>query len=656
MCGICGIFDAQGGAARLGQLVRRMAGTLEHRGPDDEGFYVTERCALGHRRLKIIDLSPLGRQPMSNEDESLWVSFNGEIYNYLELRSELLRRGHKFRSQTDTEVLVHLYEEEGEDFLRRLNGMFALALWDQRRQRLLLARDRFGKKPVYYYTDGGRLLFASELKGILADPAVPRRLDFSALSYYLALGYIPCPLTIFSGISKLPPASFLVIDLGPDLNRLRLSGPEKYWRLSYKPDPSLTEQECVERVREIIREAVRIRLCSDVPLGAFLSGGVDSSTVVAAMAGANGKPVETFSVGFDEASFDEVRYAEQVARRFHTNHHTFRCTPDALEVLPTLARHYDEPFADSSAVPTYYVSKLARQYVTVALSGDGGDEIFAGYTRYDQAIASEKLRKAAGETVWRSAFSLLAEIFPRKVRGWGILYRNSLDAVGAFAASMSLFQPVEKESLWSEETKEILRDQLEKGDAKCLFEAWANQTSGSLKQRPDLLSVVQFIDQMSYLPDDILVKVDRASMAVSLEARAPLLDYRLAEFMATVPASLRYRNGVKKYLLKKAVTGVLPDEIIHRRKAGFGAPLHSWFNREAGLFARQVLTSRQFRERGIFDAGRVERMLGRHSAGRRTTASQIWALLFFELWCRHWLDQSPAPAFQHAEVMSCPAR
>ena len=612
-------------------LVRRMAETLRHRGPDDDGFHVSPHCVLGHRRLKIIDLSPLGRQPMSNEDGSVWVSFNGEIYNYLDLRAELLRTGHTLRSQSDTEVLVHLYEAEGDSFLQRLNGMFALALWDERRRRLLLARDRFGKKPLYYFFDGKRLLFGSEPKAVLADESVPREIDREALSQYLALGYIPCPRTIFKGIRKLPPASCLVVEL--DREGARLLGPERYWELRYCPDATLTEEDCVDQIRHLIRDAVRIRMYSDVPLGAFLSGGLDSSTVVAGMVEVAERPVETFSIGFDQESHDELPFAERVARHLGTNHHTFRCRPDALEVLPTLVHHYDEPFADSSAVPTYYVSKIAREHVTVALSGDGGDEIFAGYTRYDSGLQRWQFARSFVGGVAQGALRVLSELYPKELRGWGILYRHSLPPVASYVADLSIYQPVQRHALLRSQTGDTPN-----GVPLRLFEELARKAGSS-----DFLSQMQYMDQMVYLPDDILVKVDRASMAVSLETRAPLLDYRLAELMATVPDTLRYREDTRKYLLKKAVAGRLPDEIIYRSKMGFAVPLKDWFRQEAGDFAHETLLSQRARERGFFQTAEVRRLLEGHRASGRDFASKIWALLFFELWCQTWLDQ-PVPA------------
>jgi asparagine synthase (glutamine-hydrolysing) len=630
MCGICGIVDVdmQGMAQEV--LVRRMAATIAHRGPDDEGYFVSPFCLLGHRRLKIIDLSPNGRQPMTNEDGTAWVSFNGEIYNYSDLRADLVRRGHQFRSRTDTEVLVHLYEEKGESFLRELNGMFALALWDVRRNRLLLARDRFGEKPLYYFSNGCRLMFASELKAIIADPSVPREIDPEALSSYLSLGYVPCPTSILKSIQKLPPASWMTVGLDHVSRRLQIDGPHRYWSLRYQPDPRLKEAECIPRIRELIRDAVRIRLFSDVPLGAFLSGGLDSSTVVAEMAEISDKPVKTFSVGFDVTSFDELQFAEIVAKRFDTNHHVIRCEPNVLEILPKLVHHYDEPFADSSALPSYCISEVARQHTTVILSGDGGDEVFAGYTRYDEGMRVCARQNPLNCILSRGICRLLADLYPTKARGWGILNRRSLTPLDSYIADLCIYQPPHKRALltapWNPSSD---------GRVFRMAHQFADAAGGE-----GLLSKMQGIDQMLYLPDDILVKVDRASMAVALEVRAPLLDYRLAEFMSTIPENLRYHKGVKKYLLRQAMREKLPDEIINRTKMGFGVPLKHWFRGRAGDFICDILLSQSARGRGIFRSGELERLADVHKKGQRDFSAQIWAVAFFELWCEHWLDNS----------------
>ena len=564
---------------------------------------------------------------MTNEDGTIWVSFNGEIYNYSGLHTDLVHRGHQFRSRTDTEVLVHLYEEKGESFLNDLNGMFALALWDERRGRLLLARDRFGKKPLYYFIDGSRLLFASEIKSILADPLVPRQIDPEALSAYLSLGYVPCPASIFKGIQKLPPASLMTVELDPATHGLKIDGPRRYWTLRYHPDSRLTETECVPRIQNLIRDAVRVRLFSDVPLGAFLSGGLDSSTVVAAMAEVNEKPIETFSVGFDEESFDELHFAEIVAKRFYTNHHVLQCSPNILEILPKLVHHYDEPFADSSAIPTYCICEAARQQTTVILTGDGGDEIFAGYTRYDNGMRLWRHQNTLSGTLAGGIYRFLVDFYPVKARGWGILNRRSLPALDSYIADLCIFQSPHKRALLAHEWGARLD-----GHAFRLGRDIAGAVGGD-----EFLSKMQGIDQMLYLPDDILVKVDRASMAVGLETRAPLLDYRLAEFMSTVPGNLRYHNGTKKYLLRQAVRAKLPAEIIDRPKMGFAVPLKHWFQGQAADLVRDVLLSKSARDRGIFSPQELERLVDGHNGGR-DFSSQLWAAIFFESWCQTWLD------------------
>ena len=614
-----------------------MAEALIHRGPDDSGFYETNYFAMGHRRLKIIDLSPLGRQPMCNEDGTVWLAFNGEIYNYLELRSQL-KANHRFRSESDTEVIIHLYEDFGDKFVQRLNGMFALALWDDRLKRLLLCRDRFGEKPLYYFADGDRLAFASELKSLLADPGVPRELDPEALSNYLALGYIPSPSTIFCNIRKLPPASLLIAEVGGAGDDLRIFPPARYWDVQYEPDETMKECECLETISHLTREAVRIRMYSDVPIGAFLSGGLDSSTVVALMSDLTDQPVETFSIGFDEDPWNELPFAEIAAKRFRTQHHTFRCRPDALELLPTLTKHFDEPFADASAIPTYCVSKMAREWVTVALSGDGGDEIFAGYDRYSRAMKHDQVARVLPEALVRKAFSIASKVYPRRNRGWGILYRNSLDALDHHLMDYSVYPTDEQ------------RELLDVGDGGWRVDStvpWSKlrglaESCGT----SDLLSQMQYMDQMLYLPDDLLVKVDRASMAVSLETRAPFLDHRLAEFMAKVPARLRFRHKQMKYLLKRVMAGRLPDQIIHRSKMGFGVPLRRWFRERGSEFARDILLSQRARERGLFRPKEIERMLDIHVQGPRDFSHKLWVLLFFEMWCRCWLDEPVAVSEQ----------
>jgi asparagine synthase (glutamine-hydrolysing) len=511
--------------------------------------------------------------------------------------------------------------------------MFAFALWDARRGRLLLARDRFGKKPLYYFIDGCRVLFASELKGILADPSVSRQINPEAFSAYLSLGYVPCPACIFKGIQKLPPASWMTFELDPVTRWLRTDGPHRYWTLRYQPDSRLTEKDCVPRIQDLIRDAVRVRLYSDVPLGAFLSGGLDSSTVVAAMAEVSETPVETFSAGFDEESFDELHFAAIVANHFGTNHHVLHCSPNILEILPKLVSHFDEPFADSSAIPTYCISEAARQQTTVMLSGDGGDEIFAGYTRYDDGMLLWRQQKTLTGALARGVCRFLVDFYPVKARGWGILNKRSLPAFDSYIADLCIFQPPQKQALLAYEWRA-----LSDGQAFRLGHDLADAMGGD-----EFLSRMQGMDQMLYLPDDILVKVDRASMAVGLETRAPLLDYRLAEFMSTVPENLRYHNGIKKYLLKQVVRSKLPAEIIDRPKMGFAAPLKHWFRGEAADLVCDVLLSKSARERGIFRPEELKRLVDGHHEGR-DLSSQLWAAVFFESWCQKWLDHSVTAA------------
>jgi asparagine synthase (glutamine-hydrolysing) len=625
MCGISGSVDATGAEASQEWMARRMALALAHRGPEDQGIYISPFCTLGHRRLKIIDLTSSGQQPLFNEDHTVCVSFNGEIYNYRDLRDSLINHGHIFRTQTDTEVLVHLYEEKGERLLLDLNGMFALALWDVRRKTLLLARDRFGKKPLYYYTDGKRLVFGSELKALLADGRVPREIDPNALSAYLQLGYIPQPLTIFKNIRKLPAATSITIGIDQERQQLKVSSPRAYWRLLHKPNEELDERECVSQVRELLRDAVKIRLSADVPVGAFLSGGLDSSAVVSAMSQVADAGVNTFTVGFEEESFDESQYAEKVARHCGTSHKTVKCTPDVLETLPRLAFHYDEPFADSSAIPTYCLCKVAREHTKVILSGDGGDEVFAGYTRYQDGMKYWRERRGSAGAVKQAFYGLLADIYPVKGRGWGLFNKRGLSPLDSFIADLFIFQPAQM--------------------ARLVSEHWATDFSTVDMCRelakPAIsaghLSAMQSMDMAMYLPDDILVKVDRASMAVALEVRCPLLDYRLAEFMATVPERLLWNEGTKKYVLKQVMKDALPAEILARKKMGFAVPLSKWLHGDLAGLTNDVLDSKAAKERGFFDMREVQRLLRLHNRGHRDVSTQIWTLLFFELWCQNWL-------------------
>jgi asparagine synthase (glutamine-hydrolysing) len=620
MCGIAGIVDVTGRPADLA-LLRAMTSVQSHRGPDGEGFVCRGPVALGHRRLAIIDLAT-GDQPMGNDDGTVWIVFNGEIYNFKELRRELEASGVRFRTASDTEVILRAYEADGPDCVRRLRGMFAFAILDERARRVVLARDRVGIKPLVFAWDGRQLLFASELKGLLAHPAFPRDLDETALGDYLTYHYVPAPRTIFKSARKLPAAATLILSLDggePVVSR--------YWSLRFAPDHRVREAEWIEGLRQHLTDAVRSHMVSDVPIGAFLSGGVDSSTVVALMARASPTPIRTFSIGFAEADFDEVRYARQVAARYGTDHYELVVKPSAVEILPALAWHFDEPFADSSAIPTYYVSKITREHVTVALSGDGGDENFAGYLRYARALQLHERLDGGLAHLLRPLAGAAARLLP--VGAPGQAYACLL----ASAALERYFRLVTYER--PETLRRLLSDDLATV-AKTAASPTAFSRLAAERRAPDYVSTLQHIDIQTYLPDDILAKVDRASMAVSLESRVPLLDHVLMEFVATVPSSLKLRDGVGKHILKRAMEPFLPGEILTRRKTGFGVPLGAWFRHELRDLTRDVLLGQAARERGIFRMSEVEGLLRTHEAGRRDCSARLWALMCFELWMRQW--------------------
>jgi asparagine synthase (glutamine-hydrolysing) len=621
MCGIAGFVSLEAKEAEE-QLLRRMTGVLTHRGPDGEGFFHQGPVALGHRRLAIIDLVT-GDQPMSNEDRSVTLVFNGEIYNFRDLRDELETRGCLFRTTSDTEVILAAYEAWGIECLSRLRGMFAFAIWDNRRCRLFLARDRVGIKPLVYAWDGRRLLFASELKAILQDPSVPREMDWEALREYLTLSYIPSPRTILRQIRKLPPASYLLLDLDrgqPEVHR--------YWDLHFKPNRTLSEADWLDGLRWHLQDAVHSHLVSDVPIGTFLSGGLDSSTIVALMAKAVRGPVRTYSIGFDEAEFDELTYARQVARHYRTEHYEFVVKPNAMEVLPRLMWQFDEPFADSSALPTYYVAKITREHVTVALSGDGGDENFAGYRRYARALGLHKRLDHLPGVLARSLLRMAARLLPPGVRGQGYLELLGADPVARYF-HMVTFQ--RKETLRQLLTAEARATMAPEVDA-AVFRRLAKEGAA-----PDYLSTLQYLDVQTYLPEDILTKVDRTSMLVSLEARVPLLDHVLMEYVATMPSHLKLNNGSGKAILKRGMADELPAEILERRKMGFGVPLAIWLRQDLADYTRELLLSQRTQERGLVEPKAVARLLREHQAGRDRT-SQIWSLLCLEEWARRWWD------------------
>ena len=631
MCGIAGFAEQhlRGRATGLGTieddtaLLRAMCAAIRHRGPDDEGIRVMPGAALGMRRLSIIDLAT-GHQPMHNEDSTVWVVFNGEIYNYAELRADLVNRGHRFYTASDTETIVHAYEEWGEDAFRRLRGMFGIALWDSRDGSLLLARDRVGIKPLHFAVAGGRLYFGSEIKSILAADDVEPALDFQALDHYLSFLYTPRDASIFAGIRKLPPGHLLRWRNGTlDIRR--------YWELPAGETMPASEGEAVEALRGVLRNAVRSHLMSEVPLGAFLSGGVDSSLVVGLMAEASSRPVQTFSIGFDDPRYDELEHARSVARHFGTEHHEFVVKPDALAILDDLIRHFDEPFGDSSAIPTWYVSEIARRHVTVVLSGDGGDELFGGYERY-----SPHPRTAAFDR-WtppatRSVASLVWPLLPHGATGKNFLRRAARDERGRYLDQIGYFQRDEKDALLTGD----VRSRIAGTDA----EARLATHFARFSRLPWHGQMMNF-DFETYLPEDILTKVDRMSMAHSIESRVPLLDNQVVEFAARLPAALKIKDGRKKHILKAAAAGLLPAGILARRKQGFAVPVGGWFRGDLREFFSDVLLSARARERGYFEPRFVERLVREHVTSRRDHALRLWGLVVFELWHREYLDNRP---------------
>ncbi|HYL92223.1 MAG TPA: asparagine synthase (glutamine-hydrolyzing), partial [Alphaproteobacteria bacterium] len=566
MCGISGIFEFNSRAVIPREVVHRMNETLRHRGPDDGGIYVGPGIGLGHRRLSIIDVAG-GHQPMFNEDETVCVLFNGEIYNYLELRQQLLARGHTLTTQSDTEAVAHLYEDFGENCFEQLNGMFAIAIWDVTRRRLVLGRDRIGEKPLYYSVEKDRVIFGSELKALLAADSLSREPDAEALSDYFSLGYVPAPKTIYRSVRKVRPGHYVVAsDTGLQ--------ERQYWDLSFDKVEERPEAEWCDYLKHRLCEVTRARLMSEVPLGAFLSGGVDSSSVVAMMSHIMKRPVTTCSIGFQDEEYNEAGFARQVAGQFHSDHHEEIVQPDAVAIMDKLVWHYDEPFADSSAVPTYYVSQIARRHVTVALGGDGGDENFAGYRRYYYAQLENRRRSFVPPALRKTVFGPLGRAYPpllgapRILRGKSTLQSLSRTPLEGYFNYISIFRPDDKTQLLSPDFQSALGQY----DSMDVFRQYYDHAGTE-----DLLSKLQYVDMKTYLPDDILVKVDRASMAVSLEVRAPFLDDEFMEQVAAMPSSLKLRGKEGKFILKRAMKPVLSNEILYRSKQGFAVPLKRWF-------------------------------------------------------------------------------
>lgn len=624
MCGISGIYNFDQRPVDA-DLLRRMNDTMVHRGPDGSGVFVKGPIGLGHRRLSIIDLHT-GDQPMATHDGQLQVVFNGEIYNFLELRDDLEKRGHVFRTRSDTETILHGYREWGDDFVTRLRGMFAIALWDGPRQRLLLIRDRLGKKPLYYHCDGRRLVFGSEMKALLADPSIARELDPAALDAYLSFGYVPSPLSIFKGIRKLPPAHQAVSQGGTLEVR-------SYWDLDMNgADEQIPEKQAVEELTTLFDESVRLRMISDVPLGAFLSGGVDSSAVVAAMAGlTDGNPVRTAAIGFADKRFNELDYARMVAERYQTEHREFVVEPDALAMLERLVWHFDEPFADSSAIPTWYVSKMTRQNVTVALSGDGGDETFAGYTqRYSMNRFEDAWRQKIPGVVRQPLLGTLAKIYPRvdylprPLRLKAFLTNLSLPLEQAYFRDMSFyFKPEAKQRLLNQD----LTNAMGVADSASVLGRHFARNRNS-----DVTSRVQYVDIKTYLPEDILVKVDRMSMAHSLEVRAPILDHKVMEYAARLPSSLKLRDSEAKYVFKQMNRKRLPNDVLYRKKQGFCVPLATWLRGDLKALAHDAIFGDAADLRQWFDMSYVAASWNHHQSGRQDNATPLWGLVMLGLW------------------------
>jgi asparagine synthase (glutamine-hydrolysing) len=627
MCGITGIFDPTGRRPVNRALLEAMNQTQFHRGPDEGGVHLEPGVGLAHRRLSIIDLSS-GQQPLFNEDETVVVTYNGEIYNFPELTEELKQAGHTFRTHCDTEVIVHAWEEWGEACVKHFRGMFAFGLWDRNRETLFLARDRLGIKPLYYARlPDGQLLFASELKALMAHPDLPREMDPYAVEEYFAFGYVPEPRSIFKSVHKLPPGHTLTLRRGQN----GLSKPREYWDVPFAPLPALTEQQAAEELVERLREAVRIRLVAEVPLGAFLSGGVDSSAVVAMMAGFSEDPVRTCSISFSDPTFDESAYAQQVAERYATNHHVEQVDPDHFDLLDRLGGLYDEPFADSSALPTYRVCELARRHVVVALSGDGGDENLAGYRRYRHHMGEERLRTLLPLGLRRPLFGALGRLYPkadwapRVFRARATFQALARDAVEGYFQGISVLRDELRTNLFSRS----FRGELQGYGA---LEVLRRHAARAPTDHP--LSLVQYLDMKTYLAGDILTKVDRASMAHALEVRVPILDHKLVEWISGLPPDLKLRGAEGKYLFKKALEPYLPDDVLYRSKMGFAVPLAAWFRGPLRERMREQVLGERMADSGIFDMNYLETLVEQHVSGRRDHSAPLWSLLMFDVFLR----------------------
>ena len=600
--------------------IKRMADSIYHRGPDDEGFYINNNIGLGFRRLSIIDLKA-GHQPLSNEDGSIWIVFNGEIYNYRELQENLVKQGHIFRTKSDTETIVHLYEQYGTECLQFLRGMFAFSIWDNNKKQLFCARDRFGIKPFYYYQDNNKFVFGSEIKAILKSTDIDNALSYDALDSYFTYGYIAGDISVYKSIKKLQPAHYLLLSLKEKPSIIT----KRYWDIQFEPNFSKTEEQWIDEIHETLSESIKLHMISDVPLGAFLSGGIDSSSVVALMAKNSTRPIKTFSIGFKEQAFNELKYAREIALKYGTEHHEQIVEPESISLLPKLVNAYDEPFADTSAIPTYYVSKLAREFVTVALSGDGGDELFAGYDTYSKLNSLQSSPFHSGShAVNKMIWGNLYKIIPQSFSGKGLSYLLSHDKryLGSYA------------SFWNrDERGKLLLNHDSKIDYTIASEDYKAQI---LKEgsKNDFVSNLQFLDMRSYMVDDILTKVDRASMLTSLEVRVPLLDHKFAELTFKIPWNLKLKENEQKYIFKKSMKPLLPVNIFNHAKQGFGLPLPFWFKDGLKEYINDTLLSSNSFSSKYLSTSYIKKTVRNNQYGMRNLSLKIWSLIFLEEWLK----------------------
>ena len=627
MCGIVGVVNSN--LRKISRdVLERMNEAIVHRGPDEDGFFVKENIGLAMRRLSIIDLAG-GQQPIFNRDKTKVIVFNGEIYNFQELRKDLEKEGNRFHTNSDTEVILHLYEKLGVDCLKLLRGMFAIAIWDDVEKALFIARDRVGQKPLLYsHQPNGDLIFGSEFQAILKHPDISREVDYEAIDSYLTYLCVPAPQTAFKQIRKLEPGHWLRWKDGEIETK-------RYWLPDFSKKIKISREEAEEETLRILREATKLRMISEVPLGAFLSGGVDSSAIVALMAQESDKPVKTFSIGFEEQDFSELKYAKQVAKHVGAEYNEFIVKPNALEVLPKLVQHYGEPYADSSAIPTYYVAKETRKFVTVALNGDGGDESFAGYERHAAMRVAEvyhRIPKLFRKLFVEMPTNLVPTSETKKSRvrdAKRFLQAASLSKTERYFRWMSTFNRDSKEALYTKDFAETVSG----NNSIEVLEQWFSRANGS-----GVVDTTLLTDQMTYLPNDLLVKVDIASMANSLEARSPFLDHKVIEFAASLPESIKMRGIETKSLLKRVAAKLVPKEVVYRRKMGFGVPIGNWFRGEMKDFVKEVLLSETFAKRGIAKPEVVLRYVTEHIEGKRDHTFQIWTLLMLELWFQRFID------------------